>query len=257
MIAQPHRPPLQDQAAGLRRLFDGRPVALLGVVSNPALPWSGLLLEHLLQALARLGHHPLLLDAAPTAAAPDEWACVDLRWAEVNRLEHHSHIAARGVIARHLDAGRGAQSVLRSAAESAGWADVLVVHAPAEDLGRLMAGRLWQPLVLADTDSEGLMQAYAGLKRLARRRLPPFQLLIESARHPSLGPRMAGRLEASARRFLSWPMQRAVVIHGTPQDDPVANRQLSQLLAQHLQTAPTCQLEPGLQRAAAACGSTH
>ena len=70
-----------DQAAGLRRLFEGRSVRAMAVVSNPAVAWSGLLIEHLAHTLGAAGLHTLVVDASETAPEPGEWAALDLRWA--------------------------------------------------------------------------------------------------------------------------------------------------------------------------------
>ena len=71
----------RDQAAGLRRLFEGRSTRAIAVVSNPAVAWSGLLIEHLVHALGATGMHTMVVDASETAPVPGEWASLDLRWA--------------------------------------------------------------------------------------------------------------------------------------------------------------------------------
>ena len=229
-----------DQAQGLRRLFEGRWVRALGVVSNPHVAWSGLLIEHLTDALAAQGQHPLVVDAAETAAEPDEWTSLDLRWSVNATHPDFSYLGARGLVGRRLLGGVPSQALLKSMAQAAPWADVLLVHAPADDLARLFAGQPWQPTVLADTHPDSLMHAYAALKQLSRWSPPDFNLLMDASRQPVLGPRMAVRLSDSARHFLSWSVAGSVVVQGHPQEDPVTRHQLTELLRAQLAQLPPC-----------------
>lgn len=229
-----------DQASGLRRLFDGRSTRAVGVVSNPAVAWSGLLIEHLAHTLGAAGLHTLVVDASETAPEPGEWTALDLRWAIDVRCDQFSYLGARGLIRGHVDANGRAHAFLRRAADSAPWADVLIVHAPATDLMRVFSGQDWRPVVLADTTPTGVMQAYRSMKSISRCGLSTFDLLMESAAHPVLGPRLAMRLADSASRFLSWPVGVSVVVQSPAGADPSELCRLQDLARAQLAQAPVC-----------------
>lgn len=232
--------PSADQAAGLRRLFDGRATRALAVVSNPAVAWSGLLIESLSESLAAAGLHTLVVDASETAPLASEWAHLDLRWAVEARADQSSYLGARGLLRHHVDEQGHANGFLRRAAEAAPWADVLLVHAPALDLLRLFAGHDWRPILLADATPVGAMQAYGSLKSLARSGLSTFDILLESSSRPVLGPRVALRLADSASRFLSWPVGHSVVLQGPTRQDPAESSRLQDLIRAQWAQAVTC-----------------
>lgn len=228
-----------DQAQGLRRLFEGRGVPVLAVVSNPAVAWSGFLLEHLSEALGSAGRQILLVDASETAPEPGEWTLLDPRWAVDQRCEQFAYLGARGLIHHHLSSARRAGGLLHTLIEAAPWADVVLLHAPATDLMRLLAGQDWRPIVLADTTPAGVMQAYAALKVLGRNRLSTFDLLLDASAHPVLGPRLAMRLADSASRFLSWPVGVAVVVGSPAGSDLNEQSRLHDLVRAQWVQAPT------------------
>lgn len=240
VTARAERDQSADQAAGLRRLFDGRATRALAVVSNPAVAWSGLLIEHLSESLAIAGLHTLVVDASETAPVASEWANLDLRWAIEPSEGPSSYLAARGLIRHHVDEQGRAQGLLRRAAEAAPWADVLLVHAPALDLMRLFDGHDWRPILLADSTPIGAMQAYGSLKSMARSGLSTFDILLESSSRPVLGPRVALRLADSASRFLSWPVGHSVVVQGPMRQDPAESSRLQDLIRAQWAQAVTC-----------------
>lgn len=227
----------RDQAAGLRRLFAAEGPRVVSLVSNPQVTWSGVLIEHVGRAAARLGFHPLILDAAETAPPADEWGRADLRGAVAHRHPEGSYLGSRGWLRHHLAAGRSGPQLLEAAGATAPWADLLIVHAPADDLAGLHGPKPWWPLLMVDTRADSLVQAYAGLKRLSRRFLPGWSLMVDASAHPVLGPRLAGRLDDQARRFLSWPLHRAIVVQGHADEDHIAGRRLTDLLQSQLGSA--------------------
>lgn len=226
---------LRDQAAGLRRLYHSAPAPILGLVSNPQVAWSGVLIEHLCQGLSALGIHPLLVDAAETAPPPSEWARADLSLAvHTSPQASFSYLGARGLLRTELDAAVPGATLMQSMREAAPWASAIVLHAPAEDLLRLHGRQPWRPLLMADVSNASLVHAYGSLKRLAHRHLLPWNLLVDAARQPVMGPRLAIRLDEGARRFLSWPQHRCAVLHGPGHRDPHAQRCITDLLGEHL-----------------------
>ena len=232
--------PAVDQAAGLRRLFEGRSTRVMGVVSNPAVAWSGALMEHLAEALGAAQLHTLVVDASETAPEANEWAALDLRWAIEVRCKTYSYLGARGLIRQHVDATGQAAGLLRLASDAAPWADVLLIQAPAADLGRLFAGHDWRPILMCDTTAIGAMQAYRSLKSMGHLGLSTFDLLLDATTRPVLGPRVAMRLIDSASRFLSWPAGVPVVMQSGIGRDPAAWSRLNDLVRAQLAQAPIC-----------------
>lgn len=228
------RSPERDQASGLRRLFAADRPRVVSLVSNPQVTWSGMLIEHVGRAAVRLGFHPLILDAADTAPQAGEWCLADGGGLVAHRHVQASYLGSRGLLRRTLMAGRSGDQLVDAAFAAAPWADVLIVHAPADDLAGLHGPQAWSPLMMVDTRVDSLVQAYAALKRLSRRGLPTWSLMIEASAHPVLGPRLASRLDDSARRFLSWGLHRAIVVHGHADEDHTASRQLTDLLESQL-----------------------
>lgn len=229
-----------DQAAGLRRLFEGRSTRVIGVVSNPAVAWAGLLMEQLTQALETKGLRSLVIDASETAPEPGEWAALDLRWALEVRDDGNAYLGAKGLIREHINATGHARTLLRLVTQAASWVDVMVVQAPAPDLARLLDGHDWRPIVLADTTPVGLAHAYRSLKSLGRQGLSTFDVLLDSSAQPVLGPRAAMRLVDSASRFLSWPAGMSVVIQSGADRDPAERSRMNDLVRAQLAQAPVC-----------------
>jgi hypothetical protein len=196
------RPPI-DQAHGLRRLFAASKVRFVPVVSNPRIVGAGVLLEGLCAAFTELGLHTLVVDAAEHSPAPAELAPVSLANC-VERLGRNvSYLAARGLPMRHINAHGSAASFLEAVAEAAPEADVILLHAPAAELARVVALREVRPLLLADTDPQSVTEAYAGMKWLTQRAgLLVYSLLM--ACHPQLrlAPRIAQQLSSCADGFL-------------------------------------------------------
>jgi flagellar biosynthesis protein FlhG len=229
-----------DQAQGLRRLFEGRPTRALAVVSNPAVTWSGLLLEQMGAALGSAGLHTLIVDASETAPEPGEWASLDLRWAVEVQSDQFSYLGARGLIRRHVDGEGRAPGLLRALSDAVPQADVVLVHAPAGDLMRVLTRHDWRPIVLADTTPTGITHAYGSLKTLRRAALTTFDFLVDARSQPVLGPRLAMRLADSASRFLSWPAGIGVVLTCPVGRDPGEQSRLQDLIRAQWAQAPTC-----------------
>ncbi|MBV8034984.1 flagellar biosynthesis protein [Roseateles sp.] len=194
---------LQDQAHGLRRLFAASKTRFVPVVSNPRVMGAGALLEGLCAAFAELGLHTLVVDAGVHSPQPSELAQVDLSNCIERLSPKLSYLAARGLPLRHTNAHGSAASFLEVVAEAAPEADVILLHASAAELARVVALREVRPLLLADTDPASVTEAYAGMKWLSQRAgLMVYSLLM--ACHPQLrvATRIAQQLHSCADGFL-------------------------------------------------------
>ena len=154
----------QDQADGLRRLFSASRVRFIPVVSNPHVVRGGVLLESLCAAFAELGLHTLVVDAGETSPKPAELASVDLGNC-VERLSREvSYLAARGLPMRYINTQGSAAQFLEVVSDAAPQADVILLHASAAELARVVTLREMRPVLLADADPQSVTHAYAGMK---------------------------------------------------------------------------------------------
>lgn len=192
-----------DQAQGLRRLFASSRVRFVPVVSNPAVIGSGLLIESLCAAFAELGLHTLVVDAGEQSPPPAELARVDLSNCVEKLSRQVSYLAARGLPMRYLNAQGSAASFLEALADAAPQAEVILLHASAAELARVVALREVRPVLLADTDPASVTQAYVGMKWLSQRAgLMVYSLLMACHPHLRLAPRIAQQLSHCADSFL-------------------------------------------------------
>ena len=193
----------QDQADGLRKLFAASRVRFIPVVSNPEVLDSGVLLEGLCAAFSEMGLQTLVVDAGELSPAATEMAAVDLS-ACVERLSRQvSYLAARGLPLRYINANGSAAEFLQALREAAPQADVMILHAPAAELARVLNSREMRPVLLADTDARSVTHAYAGMKWLSQRAgLMVYSLLM--ACHPQLrlAERIAQQISSCGDGFL-------------------------------------------------------
>lgn len=193
----------QDQAHGLRRLFAASKLRFVPVVSNPRVVASSVLLESLCAAFAELGLHTLVVDAGERSPAPSELAQVDLSNCIEPLSRRVSYLAARGLPLRYTNSNGSAATFLEAVAEAAPQADVVLLHASAPELARVVSLREVRPLLLADADPRSVTEAYAGMKWLTQRAgLMVYSLLM--ACHPQLrvATRIAQQLSSCADSFL-------------------------------------------------------
>lgn len=194
---------MMDQAHGLRRLFAASKTRFVPVVSNSRVMGAGTLLEGLCAAFAELNLQTLVVDAGEHSLAPSELAHVDLSNCIERLSPKVSYLAARGLPMRYINANGSAAAFLEAVANAAPQADVILLHAPAPELARIVASRDVRPLLLADTDPHSVTEAYAGMKWLTQRAgLMVYSLLM--ACHPQLRvvTRIAQQLHSCADGFL-------------------------------------------------------
>ena len=197
------REPRPDQADGLRRLFSGSRVRFVPVVSNPHVRSSGAVLEQLCAAYSEMGLNTLFVDAAEAAPAPSELAHVDLGACIEPLSGSVSYLAARGLPMRYTNARGSAAQFLQALAQCAPHAEVVLLHASAPELARVVALRETRPLLLADIENDSVTHAYAAMKWLSQRAgLMVYSLLL--AAHPQLrlATRIAQQLTSCADSFL-------------------------------------------------------
>ncbi len=209
------RPLPLDQADGLRRLFARNRVKMVPVVSNPHVAFGGVMLERLCAGFTELGLHVLVVDASERASAPSELAVMDLADAIEPLAPGVSYLAARGLPIRHVDATGSTAPFLTALTDAAPRAEVILVHAPANELCRLFArsaelarrsgdeSALVRPLLLADDRPASVTHAYAALKLLTQRAgLVVHDLLLGAAPSSPRAERIAIQLATCADDFL-------------------------------------------------------
>lgn len=235
----PSAPAPLDQADGLRRLFAGSRQCLVPVVANAHIDCTGVLLERLIGAFTDLGARALVVDAADSAPAAAELIDIDLR-ACIERLGSSTgYLAAREAPRRHVDARGSCESWLWSVEAAAPWADVVVVHAEARDLVRLLGQREVHPVLLASMAPASLTDAYATMKLLSQRcGLMSFDLLVGMRDAPRRGRRLGERLASTADTFLGTVLRDMAVLDTGVPLDTASPPDLARLAAGQLLPAP-------------------
>ncbi len=223
---------VQDQADGLRRLFAHAQVRFLPVLSNPHMAFGGVMLERICSALAAVGCHTLVVDAAERAPQPKEWSVMDLADCVESLSADVSYLAARGLPLRFVDTHGSTTRFLQAAADARPHADVVLIHAGASDLCRLFGQadrrRCARPLVLADEHPASVTHAYSGIKLLSQRAGQPVQdLLLCAGDRSRRADRIGQQLARCADEFLGTAVRECLRI------DP----------ATHANEAPGAQLQ--------------
>lgn len=224
-----------DQADGLRRLFAGQRQQLVPVAANRQVDCAGVLLERLSLAFTSLGAQVLVVDAADQSPAPHELVDIDLPSCIEHLGAQVSYLAARGLPRRHVNTRGSSETWLHAVTEAAPFADVIILHAEARDLARMLGAREVCPVLTAGLSSESLTEAYAAMKLLsARCGLMAFDLLVGMSARPRRAQRVAERLASCADSFLSAVVRSwAAVDRDQPMTAPVSP-ELARLAADQL-----------------------
>jgi len=210
MVMTPSSRPL-DQAHGLRRLFAHTRQRHVPVVSNPHLPFGGVMLERLCTAIGEQGKRTLLVDASERAPAPAEMTLLDLADGVEPLSSQVAYLAARGLPIQHVDTHGSTAGFLQALAEAAPAYDVVLLHAPANELCRLFMQRgaedeatpRARPLLMADDRPTSVTHAYAAMKLLTQRAgLVVHDLLLCAAPNSPRAERIAMQLSTCADDFL-------------------------------------------------------
>jgi len=200
-----HRP--VDQAHGLRQMFPSRVVRFVPVVSNPQVMFGGVVLERLCAAFAGFGLKTLVVDAGERARQPSELAGFDLSEGIETLTPDVHYLPARGLPLRHVDAKGSSAALVAALADAAPQMDVIVLHASASELVRVLGGPSRganvRPLVFTDEQAAGLTHAYAAVKVMAQRaHWMAYDLLVCSGPGSDRAHQIAGRLGECADNFL-------------------------------------------------------
>jgi flagellar biosynthesis protein FlhG len=197
------RPAPLDQADGLRRLFAHARVRYVPVLSNPHTVFGGVMLERLCTAFGEHAKHTLVIDASERAALPSEMAMMDLSECTETLSHQVSYLAARGLPLRFVDTHGSTASFLQAASDACPQADVVLVHAPANDLCRLFMRSEVRPLLMADDRPASVTHAYAAMKLMTQRAgLVVHDLLLGAAPTSPRAERIAMQLATCADDFL-------------------------------------------------------
>jgi len=229
------RPAPLDQADGLRRLFAGSSKKFLPLAANPHVAFGGVAIERLTAALALLGHHTLIVDAADTSPAAPEAAALEIGPCIEALAPQVSYLPARGLPMRHVNTRGSSARLLEELATAAPQADVVIVHASAPDLVRLFTRRAARPLLLAADHPESLKHAYASLKLMVQRcGWMACDLMLVA---PPLAPRVphiARSLARCADSFLGAAVAGWAAVDPTSQASDVPTADLCRIVAAQL-----------------------
>ena len=202
-----------DQAAGLRQLFAGRRTRFVPVVSNPHVPFSGVMLERLATACNELGASALVVDAGDLSPPPREIAALDLAEAIEHLSPQVAYLAARGLPLSYVDARGSTAAFLQALGDAAPQAGVVLVHAGATELARLFARRSVRCLLLASDHPDSVTHAYASLKLLAGRAgLMAYDLLLAADSRSPRAARIAHHVARCADDFIGAVLHDSLLV---------------------------------------------
>jgi flagellar biosynthesis protein FlhG len=199
-------------------MFPNRVLRFLPVVSNPQVIFGGVVLERLCAAYAGFGLKTLVVDAGERARAPSELANFDLSEDIESLSDDVSYLPARGLPLRHVDAQGSSATLINVLADVAPQVDVVILHAPASELVRVLAkpakGHNLRPLIFTDENPAGLTQAYTAVKIMAQRaQWMAHDLIVCSGPGSKMSEQVARRLAHCADTFLGAAQRDWVVIN--------------------------------------------
>jgi hypothetical protein len=213
-----HRsPPPTDQADGLRRMFAAARAVIVPVVANPHVEHHGAVLARLASVFAEQGLNTLVVDAADTAPEPGELAFIDLGACVEPLSPQLAYLAARGLPMQHVDTHGSCASFIPRMMNVVYDVDVVVIHAEARVLARMLGEQALRPVLLASGAGESLTHAYAALKLMVQRLgLMSFDLVTPTTRGRGPTPvQIARRVADCADRFLGAAMHDSAAVDPT------------------------------------------
>lgn len=188
-------------------MFASRVLRFVPVVASPQARCGGMVLERLCTAYERLGLHTLVVDASPQARVPGELVSFDVAEGVEPLSAHVSYMAARGLPLRFADARGSCEAFLDALADASPQSDVIVLHASASELVRMLGQRgrgvNLRPLLYTNDLAEGLTEAYAAVKVLTQRGAwLAYDLLVCAEADSTQAQQVADRLARCADDFL-------------------------------------------------------
>jgi flagellar biosynthesis protein FlhG len=224
-----------DQAAGLRRLFGGRTLRFVPVISNPFISHGNVLIERLCSTFGELGMKTLVVDASEQGSEPKELTRFDLAEGIEPLSSRVNYLAARGLPLRWVNESGSTRAFLDSVADAAAAYQVVLVHAGALDLARLF-GRgddglsRPRPVVLCDDRPEAMTHAYAAVKIVAQRaEWLTYDLLFSAPPACQRARTVAERLGHCADLFLGGVQRSWVQVDPTEHAGVAPTHELSEL----------------------------
>ena len=226
------RPAPLDQAHGLRRMFAGRRQVVLPLVANPFVAFSGVVLDRMAAVLSAAGRKVLVVDASAGSPPPHELAALDLAACVSTVSPGIFYLPACGLPMTYVDTRGFADAFIEAVQRAAPQADVVLLHADAQDLVRIFKRRAARPVLLGSDHPDSIKHAYAGAKLLATRcSLMTFDLLLAAPPH---SPRLASigqSLTGCAETFLGATICHMAVMDPAGEPDSEPDKPLTQLLA--------------------------
>ena len=226
------RPAPLDQAHGLRRMFAGRRQVVLPLVANPFVAFSGVVLDRMAAVLSAAGRKVLVVDASAGSPPPHELAALDLAACVSTVSPGIFYLPACGLPMTYVDTRGFADAFIEAVQRAAPQADVVLLHADAQDLVRIFKRRAARPVLLGSDHPDSIKHAYAGAKLLATRcSLMTFDLLLAAPPH---SPRLASigqSLTGCAETFLGATICHVAVMDPAGEPDSEPDKPLTQLLA--------------------------
>ena len=212
-----------DQADGLRRMFANRQRRVLPLVANPHVAFSGLVLDRLSAVLAAMGRQVLVVDAAGSSPPPPELVAVDLAACIETVSPRVAYLPASGLPMSYVDTRGCASGFIDALQRAAPQADVVLLHADAQDLARILKRRAARPVLVGADHPESIKHAYAGAKLLANRcSLLTFDLLLAASPQSPRAASIAQSLAGCAENFLGAVMCHTALVDpaGAPAAEP-------------------------------------
>jgi hypothetical protein len=195
-------------------MFAAAQAIVVPVVANPHVEHHGAVLARLASVFAEQGLNTLVVDAADTAPEPGELAFIDLGACVEPLSPQLAYLAARGLPMQHVDTHGSCASFIPRMMNVVYDVDVVVIHAEARVLARMLGEKPMRPVLLASGAGESLTHAYAALKLLVQRLgLMSFDLVMPALKGRGPTPKqIAQRVSDCADRFLGAAMHDSAVI---------------------------------------------
>ena len=224
-----------DQADGLRRMFAGRQRRVLALAANPYVPFSGVVLDRLAAVLAAPGRQVLVVDASSASPPPHEMAALDLAAGVETLSPRVAYLPAGGLPMAYVDTRGCAGAFIDAVQRAAPHAEVILLHADAQDLVRIFKRRATRPLLIGADHPDSIKHAYACAKLLAQRcSLLTFDLLLAAAPQSPRTVSIAQSLAGCAETFLGAVLCHTALIDPAGDTAAPPDAALTALLAAQL-----------------------